>query len=101
MIGKISAVLASAACAFLIVTVIPGVAPSVAAYAAQTPAVEQPKAQDPLAAPALGRPACTETWPYYEAACLYDARQAGGRARVVRVVSIERTAFPGTAARPR
>lgn len=96
MIGKISAVLASAGCAFLLVTAIPGLAPSVAAHAAPTPAVEQAGTQNPLKAAAPGGPACREIWPYYEPACLHDARQPGGRARVVRVVSIERTTPQGT-----
>lgn len=101
MIGKMSAVLASAACAYSLVTLVLGFAPSVAAHAAQTPVDAQTAAQSPLGVAALGRPACRETWPYYEPVCLYDARQPGGQARVVRVVSIERAAFQGSPSRPR
>jgi hypothetical protein len=93
MIGKLLAIMTSAVCAYAVVALVPGFVPPVAAHAAQKPAVEQAAiAQIPVMAAASGRPACMETWPYYEAACLHDARQPDGRARVVRVVSIERTA---------
>jgi hypothetical protein len=38
----------------------------------------------------IGRPCAEQTWPYYERQCLRDARQPGGRARVVRIVSTDR-----------
>lgn len=31
-----------------------------------------------------------QEWPYYETSCLRDARNPGGRARPVRVISIDR-----------
>jgi hypothetical protein len=93
MIGKMSAIVAAAACADAIVTFMPGFAPPVAAHAAQPPAIDQMAVtKDQGSAAAVSRPACVEVWPYYERACLYDARQPDGRARAVRVVSIERTA---------
>jgi hypothetical protein len=36
-------------------------------------------------------PACSQRgWPYYEAACLRDPSRNGGRAREVRLISVER-----------
>ena len=97
MIGKMSAIIAAAACAAAIVTFMPGFAPPVAARAAQPPATDQMAVtQDQGRAAAVGRPACVETWPFYERACLYDPRQPGGRARAVRIVSIERTLREGS-----
>lgn len=99
MIGKISAIAAAALCALLLVAIISGFAPPVAAHAAQT--AEQMDARTAGTAAPVGRPACVEVWPYYEPACLHDARQPGGRARVVRVVSIERTALESLTSRSR
>lgn len=100
MIGKLSAIMASAACAYVVVALVPGLVPPVAAHAAQKPALEQTAvAQTAVEAAAVGRPACTESWPYYEPACLHDARQPDGRARVVRMVSIERTTGFGSRSR--
>jgi hypothetical protein len=101
MMGKMSAVLASAASAFLVVTVISGFAPSVAAHAAQSPATAPGRAQDAITVTAFARPACRESWPYYEPTCLHDARQPDGRARVVRVVSIERSVAGTSPLQPR
>jgi hypothetical protein len=106
MIGKISAIIASAGCAAVFVVSVPGFAPSVAAHAVQPPAVTQTMSaqtvavQAPVSAATLRRPSCTESWPYYEPACLYDARQPDGRARIVRIVSVERAAVPASASRP-
>lgn len=102
MIGKISAILASAACAYLLVTLVPGFTPEVAARAAPQPALPQAATGHDTTAAALHRkPACVETWPYYEPECLRDDRQPDGRARIVRIVSTERTAPRGFASRAR
>jgi hypothetical protein len=94
MVGRASAIMAAAACAALIVVLMPGFAPQVAAHAAQ-PAFTQPAATaaHPPAAGHGRKIACRESWPYYEPACLRDNRQPDGRARVVRVISIERASF--------
>jgi hypothetical protein len=37
-----------------------------------------------------GRSCAEQAWPYYESQCLRDARQPGGHARAVRIVSTDR-----------
>jgi hypothetical protein len=77
---------------YLLVTLIPGLAPEVSARTA-----DKTVAAQPVTAPSLSRAAqetvtvCTESWPYYQPACLHDSRQPGGRARVVRIISTERS----------
>jgi hypothetical protein len=87
MIEKAWLTVMALAAAYLLVTLIPGLAPEVSArtadeiVAAQATTIESPSAA-----------ACTESWPYYRPACLHDSRQPGGLARTVRVISIERSA---------
>lgn len=96
MIGKISAILVSAACAYVLVTLLSGFASALVASAAPQPAA--PQIASALKAQAADRKAaCAESWPYYEPQCLRDDRQPGGRARIVRIVSIERTALRASA----
>ncbi len=119
MIEKITAIITAAACAGIIVTVVPGFAPEVVAGTSQTvdrsvtilaPVNKQPEAAAPAAADVrkaveqnVGngsrdrKNACAQSWPYYEPSCLRDGRQADGNARVVRVIAIDRSA----ASRPR
>jgi len=104
MIGKATAVVAAAAGAGLIVTLLPVSGPEaadgtmqvaelkVAAVATDAP----PALTTPPAAAEAGKavpavvtaisPACERTWPYYEPSCLRDARNADGTARAVRIV---------------
>lgn len=99
MIGRASAIMAAAASAALIVVLIPGFAPQVAAHASQPAFTERaPTAVAPRAAGHERKIVCRESWPYYEPACLRDDRQPDGRARVVRVISIERTSLAGSGA---
>ncbi len=81
------AIIASVA-ACLLVTLIPGLAPEVSAHTAGKAGVQVAAAQSPSR--------CTESWPYYEPACLHDSRRPGGRARVVRIISTERSAVEGS-----
>jgi negative regulator of sigma E activity len=85
MLKKILAVVAAAACAAVIVGVIPPPAPADAAKAPQSTAAnaDQPEV---LSVPS----ACTQGWPNYDQTCLRDARRPNGKARVARVVAIDR-----------
>ncbi len=106
MIERTTAIIAAALCASFIVVFAPGFAPEVAAGAANlrsSPALnaQQANAGQAGAAPRLrggqrhGETACAESWPYYEVSCIRDDRQPDGRARAVRIVSIERTTQSG------
>jgi hypothetical protein len=102
MIGKVTAIVAAAAGAGLIVTVLPGSGPDatdgatqvaelkVAAVASDAPtALTTPPPAAATDEPALitaTRPACERSWPYYEPTCLHDARNSDGTARPVRIV---------------
>ena len=101
MIEKTTAIVAAAICASLAVIFIPGFTAEVAASAAgPTPAARILAAfavVDAASVPAHSGSAdrkivCAQSWPYYEASCLQDDRQPDGKARVVRIVSIDRTA---------
>jgi hypothetical protein len=89
MIRFTSAIMVSAACALTVVVFMPGFVPQVAAHTAQSPA----------RAATERTVACTQSWPYYEPACLHDDRQPGGHARIVRIIPIERTALTDSASR--
>jgi len=87
MIEKVSFAVAALAAAYLLVTLIPGAAPEVAARTAERTST----AQLGMSQASQGRKvACMESWPYYEPNCLHDGRQADGRARIVRIISTER-----------
>ena len=41
--------------------------------------------------PGAGRKAdCRQAWPYYEATCLNDSKQASSKSRVIRVIALDR-----------
>jgi hypothetical protein len=75
MLKTLTAVIAAAAGAGLMVALIP---PPEAAVAARTPLSSDAD---------LRKPVCMQSWPYYEQSCLSDARQPNGNARSVRVVA--------------
>lgn len=79
MITKTTAITVAAASASFIVIFLQGFTSQVVARAA-----------------AVDRPACTESWPFYEASCLRDDRQPEGKARAVRIVSADRLAPAGS-----
>jgi len=83
MIEKASLTVMALAAAYLLVTLIPGLAPEVSARTADKifATAESPSAR-----------ACNVSWPYYQPACLHDSRQPGGLARTVRIISTERSA---------
>jgi hypothetical protein len=109
MIKKITAIIAAAACAGVIVTLVPGFAPEVAAGATQAiepsaprsvtvsrPAEEAvPSAEDIRNAVEQNirngsrtpKIVCAQSWPYYEHSCLRDSRKAEGNTRTVRVIA--------------
>jgi hypothetical protein len=99
MIKKIAAVVAAAACASVIVTVAPGLAPEVAARA--SPAADRsvsvvtqintPMEASAANAAGINTSVCEQTWPYYGRACLLDANQITGNVRVVRVIDLGRS----------
>jgi len=90
MIEKVSLAIAALTAAYFLVTLIPGVAPQVAARTAEKTTI----AQLGMSQAAQGRKvACVESWPYYEPNCLHDGRQPNGRARIVRIISTERPAL--------
>jgi hypothetical protein len=116
---KLAAVIASAACAGLIVTIGSSFAPEVAAGAspsvdrsapsgvtANTPAAEvvPTAAEIRTAGNVRGsveqnvsdrsrnlKIVCEHSWPYYESSCIRDGRQAGG-VRAVRLIAADRPA---------
>ena len=114
MIKKISAVIAAAASAGVMVTFVPGFAPEVAASAPQrvdasvtaaAPANKLAEVTAPSSAQ-IGNAgavssrnnrrdaniACAQGWPFYEQSCLHDGRQADGNAHAVRVIVMDRSA---------
>jgi hypothetical protein len=86
MLRKLVAVVAAAACAAVIVGFIPRPTPADAAKAPQSTPVnaDQPEVLS-------GSSTCAQSWPNYDQACLRDARRPNGRARVARVVAIDRS----------
>jgi hypothetical protein len=95
MILKISAVIAAAACAGLIVGGVPEFASQSAASVPQPPdPVASQTALVPQAA-AVPTSGCEQAWPYYRPECLRDGRPAS--AKFVRVIAIDRPAAPSPA----
>jgi|HubBroStandDraft_1064217.scaffolds.fasta_scaffold926252_1 hypothetical protein len=86
MIEKAWLTVMALAAAYLLVTLIPGLAPEVSARTADKIVVAQPTTAEGSSATE-----CTESWPYYQPACLRDSRQPGGLARTVRIISTERS----------
>jgi hypothetical protein len=116
MFEKIAAVITAAACAGVIVTLVPGFAPEIAARASP-PAdrsvstvarIDKPmEVSAPNAADirktveqnigygsGMGTSICEQTWPYYGRSCLLDGNRTAGNVRVVRVINMERSALP-------
>jgi hypothetical protein len=100
MIRNIAAVLAAAISAGLIVTFVPGIGSEVEARTQQatdqgvvsTAAGPARKAieQAPAAVIDAVKPGCTRAWPYYEQGCLRGASENHVKARVVRVIALDR-----------
>ncbi len=94
MIKKILAIVAAAACAGASIEFIPEPTPAEAAGA--SPAVQshktsvsdraKPAALDAARIVERRKAVCAQAWPYYEPACLHDARRLDGKVRVVRVI---------------
>ncbi len=125
MIKMISAIITAAACAGLIVSFVPGFTSEVAAGATQSVENGAPSSTTINAATAIKtvptvsimhgvtdirRPGeqnlsngsrdpkivCEQSWPYYEPSCLHDGYSAAGNARVIRVISADRSPGGGT-----
>jgi hypothetical protein len=119
MIKKLMAIITAAACAGIMVTVVPGFAPEVAANTmpplelrASTiaPVRNVVDATAPSAADIRkaferkaieqnirggsrgGSGACEQGWPYYDQSCLRDGRRVDGNAGVARVIAMDRSA---------
>jgi hypothetical protein len=90
MLGKTTAIMLAAACATVIVVFMPGFAQPVSANTA--PSIQQTAVADPGNRTEPQKLACTQSWPFYEIACLHDDRQPGGKARIVRVIRLDRQA---------
>jgi hypothetical protein len=110
MIKKIAAIIAAAACAGVMVTVVP--APEVAAGTAQS--VDEPGIISVIKPAETAMPTaeeirraveqnirngshepkivCAQSWPYYESSCLRDSRQANGAIHAVRMIASDRPA---------
>jgi hypothetical protein len=92
MIEKTRLAIMALAAAYLLATLIPSVAHEVSTRAAdKTVAAQSVTAQTPSRTSQEIVTVCTESWPYYQPACLHDGRQPGGRARAVRIISTERS----------
>ena len=89
MIKKILAVVVAAVFAGAIVGFIPQPDPADAARSQVTGIADsnRPAAIAAVRVPEIGKPLCTQGWPYYEQSCLRDGRRPDGKARVVRVVT--------------
>jgi lipoprotein-anchoring transpeptidase ErfK/SrfK len=118
MIKKITAAIVAAACASVIVTLAPGLAPEVAAHA--SPPTDQsvsiiahmnklmevtvPNIADTRKAveqsnrngSSVDTSACEQSWPYYGQSCLLEGNQTAGTGRVVRVIDLGRSAALAT-----
>ncbi len=94
MLKTLAAVVGAAACAGMMVALIPPPEPAVAARTPQSSVADAGKL---AVAPAprrsdIRKPVCTQSWPYYEQSCLSDVRQPNGKARSVRVIAAAITA---------
>ncbi|MGA8612021.1 MAG: hypothetical protein WB760_09955 [Xanthobacteraceae bacterium] len=97
MIEKAWLAVMALAAAYLLVTLIPGLAPEVSARTADKTVVARPATEQHRNMTGQETTtACTESWPYCQPACLHDSRQPGGRARTVRIISAERFAIQGS-----
>jgi hypothetical protein len=85
MLKGLSAILAAAVCAGIIVGFVPQPEPAAAAVTPRS----APRERSNVAinsAPVVAASACTQTWPYYEQSCLRDSRQVGRTAPTARVI---------------
>ena len=85
MLKGLSAILAAAVCAGIIVGFVPQPEPAAAATPRSVPREQSDVAINsaPVVTAAF---ACTQTWPYYEQSCLRDSRQVGRTAPTARVI---------------
>jgi hypothetical protein len=87
MLKGLSAILAAAVCAGVIIGFVPQ--PESAAAAATPRAIprnEQSNVAINSAPVVATASACTQTWPYYEQSCLRDLRQVGRAAPTARII---------------
>jgi hypothetical protein len=114
MIKKIMAAVVAAACASVIVTLAPGLAPEVAAHASppadrSVSIVAHINKLMEVTAPDIGdtrktveqsnrnsssvdASACEQSWPYYGRSCLLEENRTAGNVRVVRFIDLGRSA---------
>ena len=78
MLKGLSAILAAAVCAGIIVGFVPQPEPAAAAATPRSAPREQSNVAINSAPVVAAASACTQTWPYYEQSCLRDSRQIGG-----------------------
>ena len=78
-----SSLIACAILSFLIGNIVLGLAAPAAEIKGAVAKADRPATQQPAVA-------CSQTWPYYERACLRDDRQAPSTAMIVRIVSTDR-----------
>lgn len=79
MLKGLSAILAAAVSASIIVGFVPEPEPAAAAATLRPTAINS-------APVVVTTSACTQTWPYYEQSCLRDGRQVGRGAPTARVI---------------
>jgi hypothetical protein len=85
MLKGLSAILAAAVCAGIIVGFVPQPEPAAAATPRPAPR-EQSNVAINSAPVVAAASACTQTWPYYEQSCLRDGRQVSRTAPTARVI---------------
>ena len=76
MLKGLSAILAAAVCAGIMVGFVPQPEPAAAAATPRPAPREQSNVAINSAPVVAAASACTQTWPYYEQSCLRDGRQA-------------------------
>lgn len=86
MLKGLSAILAAAVCAGIIVAFVPQPEPAAAAATPRPAPREQSNVAINSAPVVAAASACTQTWPYYEQSCLRDGRQVGRTAPTARVI---------------
>ncbi len=109
MISKILAIVAAAVCAGAIVGLIPEPTPAVAAGSSSSvqsrgTAIPDSNKSAVVAAVRIAESrnaACSHGWPYYAPVCLHDNRRPDGKARIVRLVTADRSVAARTLQAPR
>jgi hypothetical protein len=86
MLKGLSAILAAAVCAGIVVGFVPQPEPAAAAATPRPAPREQSNVAIDSAPVVAVASACTQTWPYYEQSCLRDGRQAGRTAPTARII---------------